>query len=582
MPKLNDRGEATTGYLRCWYDQQRSILQNCVPPPCRIELSDGIPIDANAASYVYANGRGTWVAFFAGSPALPSRGVWNQSFQLPLAGLTRAIEPVGPDDSIAYKVLFNSYGPWKSRHADGSEGPTFGGDCQFVQNLGNDCFIWTEGGRLRGLGVVVPDIECSWPIWRQGHLLYQALSGELVLDGHVIAPPSYSYFRPDFMVKPNGSYYIVWSPTEGEDSFVPLTLTQEQLDATPLISAIVIAPFTHPVLIAPFKDPAGTSGADAEIVVNHGAQWVVRPYIVAEDSLAGPFLGERLGIYSEAVDPFTVLGVAASLQTRLVLCHDASTPWTLPSGLRPWDIPAIEGYPSAGKTPLESVPDWFAAMRKLLTDWSGDCGYVPMFYLQQKTDPTDPRGWSERWTVAEVITGLAHLSEIVNLSRRIKLVMPFEWERLNGITGHTQLRAVFESLKLATPSQPTFIAVGMPPVPPSPPTPPPPPEPPPTPQPEDPDMLIPSDKFEEWITETGRIAEPFIRHDPRDPLSARVQAEQGAREISDKYRADNANPTIGEMVMGAIFRSGLPPQDDTKMIALVADIRATQERLRRL
>ena len=102
--------------------------------------------------------------------------------------------------------------------------------------------------------------------------------------------------------------------------------------------------------------------------------------------------------------------------------------------------------------------------------------------------------------------------------------------------------------------------------------------------------IISDEQFAAWITEAGRIAEPFLRHDPNDPLSARMQAEQGALEISDKYRAaalqpaglHPANISLGEMVMGAIFRVGLLPQDDTRMIALVADIRATQERLRRL
>lgn len=62
----------------------------------------------------------------------------------------------------------------------------------------------------------------------------------------------------------------------------------------------------------------------------------------------------------------------------------------------------------------------------------------------------------------EVLDGLAYLSPLVNLSPRLKIVAPFAYQRANGITAHPELREAFEQLKQATPSRPSFLAVGAP------------------------------------------------------------------------------------------------------------------------
>ncbi len=222
MPRLNTLGQATTGYQTCWFDDQRTIAQVCTETSCRILLSDGTVIAEHGANYVYAQ-NGTWVSFLNG------RGVDLSGETLPEAGLTRACDPVGPDGSIAIKTIYNSFGPWEILGA----GVTFGGDCQFVQNLGNGRVLWTEGNWLRSLGLVVPDMQCYWPRWKDGRFLYQAFTGELVFENHVIAPVG-AYYRPDFMVREDGALLIVWSSNEGESDVISRILTTAELAALPL------------------------------------------------------------------------------------------------------------------------------------------------------------------------------------------------------------------------------------------------------------------------------------------------------------------------------------------------------------
>lgn len=190
----------------------------------------------------------------------------------------------------------------------------------------------------------------------------------------------------------------------------------------PPAPAFAFAPFTHNVLIAPFK---------------------------AEGSGAPDLFS--LGTYTE--DPTPPSPMPAG---RLLIAHDAISQWTPPPSLRPWDIPFIEFY----RTPDEAVSDsalrWTTNLMWLLEAWPYDLGVIPMFYTQN------------RWTIAEILDGLRFLSGLVNLSPRIKVVAPFSYNRANGIVSDPQLLAAFESLKRAAPGVPGFIPIGTPPPAPSP------------------------------------------------------------------------------------------------------------------
>jgi len=217
-----------------------------------------------------------------------------------------------------------------------------------------------------------------------------------------------------------------------------------ETDITELPRETLIPTFTfnHPVMIAPFKDPDGTSGATHEIVVNRTGQSVNRPHFAAADSLYGQ-RGELCGIYSEKVDPISDLQLASMLQTRLMVCHDSITPWTLPKGLRAWDIPTLEFYLDPSESFEQSLTRWRRSLADLITTWAGDIGVIPMFYCQGGAPP------NEVWTVDEVLKAIAPLSDLVNMSPRIKVIAPFSYQRANGIVAHPELQHAWANLREA-------------------------------------------------------------------------------------------------------------------------------------
>src|SRR5690348_11463615 len=117
MPRLNKKNETTVGYLRTWFDENRQMYQDCSTGVCRLVLSDGTEIAKCDRIYAYARD-GKWVAEVPGKLI----GSWGD---IPNAALDRYIDPIGPDGSLVYKKLRNSFGPW-CFHG----GPDFGGDCQ--------------------------------------------------------------------------------------------------------------------------------------------------------------------------------------------------------------------------------------------------------------------------------------------------------------------------------------------------------------------------------------------------------------------------------------------------------------------
>jgi len=74
----------------------------------------------------------------------------------------------------------------------------------------------------------------------------------------------------------------------------------------------------------------------------------------------------------------------------------------------------------------------------------------------------------------EVRAGLAHLSDLANLSPRFKLILPFAFLRENGISKSPALRAAFDALLAAAEAagRPVLLPVPMTPPPPPPPPPP--------------------------------------------------------------------------------------------------------------
>jgi hypothetical protein len=188
---------------------------------------------------------------------------------------------------------------------------------------------------------------------------------------------------------------------------------------------------------------------------------MVRPFFATGSGKADVF---TLGTYTESATLPNPMP-----EGRLVVTHDSAEDWTIPTGLRPYDLLLIEYYRRKVETLNQSADRWLRQTDSLLAQWPGDVGVIPMFYGQGGAPP------DELWTVQEVLDGLAYLSTLVNWSARIKVIAPFAYRRANGIIAHVELREAFDNLCTESDrvGEPALIAPVDPPDPPDPPIPPP-------------------------------------------------------------------------------------------------------------
>ena len=531
MPVLNSRGDVLAGVGghqgslnrvpfpfpsyggACWLDDDTVLVS--IPAPTaqgsilatwRPGAASATPLPDQRGANDYAAGGGRFIAWLAGY------GVWGSLGHLPAAGLPNsgtgfASRCVAPDGTIAYiPDRGNGYG-LDVVSPDGLVSEAPGIWSLDEQTLGGDRAAVWRGGALNtpipkparpafNTQVVdLPDGERWLVYWADGVGFVAQLDG--ALDGYIFGTEPVFYNHSARAV--DGELWITWSSTSGEGpndvTVLRVDRAQPRVALVPPPVAIPTFSFTHPVFVAPFKDPYGATAAPAEIVVNQTGQQLDRPCFVAEDSL--DWRGALEGIYSEAPDPAAVLAVAAAHETRLMLAHDSIADWPVPAGLRPWDLPTLELYLSEGESLDQSVARWTRQVDQLLAEWAGSIGVIPMFYCMGGAPP------DELFTVDQVLAGLHHLSAIVNRSPRIVVIAPFSYLRANGIDGHVELQQAFENLlaeqrRVGLATLPP-IAQPEPPEPeppePEPPEPEPEPEPEP-PQPEVPAMLFIETKYE--------------------------------------------------------------------------------------
>jgi len=441
-----DNAYVAPGGCACWFDDDHIIFNG--PNASGIWMLRVYDIITGAITDV--DGRGAnMIGAAGGRYAASAAGLYaNFSFH---AGshmaLTKTDErgPSHPDGGIALCsdpscTDFNVY--WPDGTIEHVPATAYG-----LEIVGRGQFVWDSGQYGINVVTALPMIDkrvavvngITWVVgWMNNVGLVAQENGSNL--GYILSKsPAYNQRCRNI----NGELRVCWSSTQGE---APGTNVNMVVDLSqppvPLVPPVVVPTFSfqHPVLVAPFKDPAGTAGSPAEVVVNQSGQSANRPYIAASDSLGGPFKGMMDGIYSEAINPAQDLKTAEGLKTRLVLAHDATTPWTVPAGLRSCDLPSIELYLSTAETLAQSVARWHQQAQDLLAQWPGSVGVIPMFYCAGNAPP------NELFTVQQVCDGLQHLSEVVNLSPRIILIMPFEYDRANGIVAHPELQQAFANL----------------------------------------------------------------------------------------------------------------------------------------
>jgi len=245
-----------------------------------------------------------------------------------------------------------------------------------------------------------------------------------------------------------GDAYFIRARRSGEDVAIaavrpsgqPTTLlwtTMAELRACPVIPVTPpvppIAAFAWPVYIAPFSDPDHRSGCPVNV--------------------------DDLGILCETADELpTVIRQAEAEHKRVCFIWDHPTAPVVPSGLRAWDQVWIEAYRLKTETLEQSVQRWWANLLTLEASWPGDSGIIPMFYCQGATPP------NELWTVPEVLEANARVPALLNTLPRVKVVAPFAYDRLNGITAHPPLQTRLNQYQAASPGVPVLVPI--PPIPP--------------------------------------------------------------------------------------------------------------------
>lgn len=285
MPRLNNKGVATTGYMVSWFDDERYLKNERHTGDLRVVLSDGTVLhDAVEGGPFYA-GASKWVAEVHG-------GVMWEGQIIPGAALTDYCDPIGPDGTLAIKRQRNSFGPWGF-----VDGPDFGGDCRSVTNLGEGKALWINPDWSLGAnwGCRYIGTKCySYRLKGEDFLFQSSETGELVFNGKVIGP-SGNYYRPDFM-RIDGLWYIVWSSVEGEpaDKFQFVKLSDVALDRKPAFKTSIPTPIPPPIVEVP---PVTVEQPKLEIDGKPIVEAIRKHYTEWNDQANASFLLELLGAF---------------------------------------------------------------------------------------------------------------------------------------------------------------------------------------------------------------------------------------------------------------------------------------------
>ncbi len=416
----------------------------------RVELD---PTTRSEPAYIRVTREGPFS--WAGQSNNSSQTVtWNEGYGWRnLDVVPCGINPVIFDNTGHLHISDCSIGSQGYRYVDYDTGNLVTGD----QTIGSEFGLseWTYLGE--GLYVGQCNVTPGCALWDGTHLRMVASGDSFFIRAQ----------RVDEMVS------IAMRRHDGQPAVI-VWATLDELRALPIIeepSLIypTIDTFMHPVSIAPFKDPYGTSGADSEVVIDGAAQSVKRPAWVGFDIDGGTGAIQRaykagtlLGIFASDTGPRGIDAarpLADKLGTRIAWLHDGRDAGHIPSALHAWDQVWIEQYRYLDETLNDAIGRWIYAEQAALMSPCTDLGIVPMYYGVL----------SDQDTVDAIAAGL----QVVNTNPRWRVIAPFEYERSNGITGRPAIREMYSrTLAASTMGVPKWAPMPKPPKPPDPPKPP--------------------------------------------------------------------------------------------------------------
>lgn len=477
MPRFSSSGAVAEGRVD-WFDNTRTIFQDCTSGHCIIRLSDGTLIADHAANKVVGGG-GKWAAWLD-----HIEGVFDFAGRnFPGSGLG----PMGPNGEYALKLQHHSFGPWDVVEPDGSRWRLTDGDAKAIQLLGNRRAIWIEDGRLlANFPVELP----SRPMWRArvaNGLLYQdKATGQLVLNGHVIRPTG-DYHFPDLRWD-GDRWWVTYAPTEADVNAVTFAVTPAELDALPLIDDPVTpdpVPTTGvemkaaPRKLWQFVDKAHTEAypkaskaeypGNCAIVVNHQTDPTMMardlaavaaegwPMVVdaTPDAWGGAFNPNLTIMYCAGTADIHELG--AGVQRALALPHkvpvlaylDSPVPEAWPAQRPNWITERVIPQAQVYREPGESIDAFrsrvFSMLERLASYGVPYLAIVTAFY--------DRNG---RLSEAEILEQMPVIEEIIQEQFRWKVFVHclFAWGRPGGITTYPSLKPYARGFLDAIPARP--------------------------------------------------------------------------------------------------------------------------------
>jgi hypothetical protein len=269
-------------------------------------------------------------------------------------------------------------------------------------------------------------------------------------------------YGPAVWVGLSGECHVALSTSPGEIAtsitlVPPFTLGQGMVPIKkPIVYPVVRSFEGRKFRLGPFKDLDGVSGSDSEVVIDGNAQVAVRPCWVGQ----GPDIlwtsvdraysqGRLLGIVAEGPTVGPARAKADALKTRVAWWKDGPDPVPIPiKELNPWDQIWGEWYvfKEHGETLQKAMVRWQRELDLSLATHCQDLAGIPQYFNRFL--------FSDQEMVDLIYATLEWFRQ---LDPRVSGFYPFEFNRLNGITGVVPIHEMYSRTLNAWWRVPEFV-----------------------------------------------------------------------------------------------------------------------------